>query len=295
MKILLIESEAENPLGMEGAVSDLFEDEVSLEQVEDLSSALERLSQGGVDLILLDLNLPDSQGLLTFERIYAFASDVPVVVLTELADEEVGLKTVRGGAQDYLIKGQVGPDLLRRSIRYAVERHRLNSALRSLSLIDDLTGLYNRRGFTDLGRQQLKLARRSGRSVLVVFLDVDRLKTINDTLGHQAGDQALMRLADVLRATFRKSDILARMGGDEFAIMAIEASEANETELLDRLRENLREVNHGADDTSSLSISAGTARYSGEEGTGLDDLLARADRMMYQEKKGKEEVREGRR
>ncbi len=135
----------------------------------------------------MDLDLPDSEDLGTFERAYAFAPDVPIVVLTGMEDEEMALDMVKSGAQDYLVKGEVGPDLLLRSIRYAVERHHLTSALRSLSLIDDLTGLYNRRGFSDLGEQHLKLARRTARAVLLVYVDVDDLKTINDTLGPSKG------------------------------------------------------------------------------------------------------------
>jgi len=285
VKVLLVEAESDGPTGMEETASRISDGEIELEQVWQLSSALARLSQGGIDLVLLDLNLPDSQGTVTFERTYAFAPGVPIVVLTGMDDEEVGLSTVRGGAQDYLIKGEVSADLLRRSIRYAVERHRLSSALRSLSLIDDLTGLYNRRGFADLGEQHLKLARRTARAVLVVFLDVDRLKTINDTLGHHVGDRALNRIADILRDTFRQSDIIARMGGDEFAVMALEASEKNQVELIARLREKVREINQRTRDSYRLSISLGTARFDGEGRARLDDLLGEADRMMNEEKR----------
>jgi len=287
VKVLLVEAESDGLTGMEETASHISDGEIQLEHVGQLSSALARLSQGGIDLVLLDLSLPDSHGIVTFERTYAFAPDVPIVVLTGLDDEEVGLSTVRGGAQDYLIKGEINSDLLRRSIRYAVERHRLSSALRSLSLIDDLTGLYNRRGFADLGEQHLKLARRTARAVLLVFLDVDRLKTINDTLGHHVGDRALIRVSDILRDTFRQSDIIARMGGDEFAVMALEASEENQVELLERLRENVREFNEKSRESYRLSISVGAARFDGEGRIRLDDLLAEADEMMYEEKRTK--------
>jgi diguanylate cyclase (GGDEF)-like protein len=287
VKILLVEAESEGVAGMEETASSMSQGTMQMERVGQLSLALARLSKGGIDLVLLDLDLPDSQGIVTFERAYAFAPDVPIVVLTSLDDEEVGLSTVRGGAQDYLVKGEVSADLLRRSIRYAVERHRLTSALRSLSLIDDLTGLYNRRGFADLGEQHLKLARRTSRGVLLVFLDVDRLKTINDTLGHHVGDRALVQVGDILRDTFRQSDIVARMGGDEFAVMALEASKENQIELLRRLRERVREINEKTRESYCLSLSVGTARFDGEGRTRLDDLLTEADRAMYEEKRRK--------
>ncbi len=287
VRVLLVEAGPAGYSGLRGTLSELGEREIELEWVGDLASALERLAQGGIDLLLLDLDLPDSEGITTFERASSFTPELPIVVLTELDDEGVALSTVQGGAQDYLVKGEVSQDLVLRSIRYALERHRLASALRSLSLIDDLTGLYNRRGFFDLGEQHLKLARRSGRSVLLVYLDVDRMKTINDTLGHQVGDRALLRVAELLRDTFRQSDIIARIGGDEFAVLALEAVEENEADLLARLEAKAMELNQRSREPYRLSLSAGTARFDGEGRTRLEDLLAGADAAMYREKRGR--------
>ena len=204
--------------------------------------------------------------------------------MTRVEDQDMALSLVKAGAQDYLVKGEGSPELVLRSIRYGVERHRLASALRSLSLIDDLTGLYNRRGFSELGEQQLRVARRTGRAVLLVFLDVDDLKRINDRLGHQVGDQALGRVADLLRETFRQSDIIARIGGDEFAVMALEASEDNQHQLIDRLRARIAEVNQAGGVSYELSVSVGAARFPSEGTELLDDLLAKVDEAMYQEK-----------
>jgi two-component system, cell cycle response regulator len=287
LQVLLVESEPKGASGLQDALSKLPDRPVELEWAGALATGLERLSRGGVDLLLLDLDLPDSQGLETFERAYAFAPEVPIVVLTSVDDEELGLGTVQGGAQDFLVKGRVGPDLLLRSIRYAVERNRLASALRSLSLIDDLTGLYNRRGFLDLGEQHLKLARRSGRAVLLVYVDVDGLKNVNDKLGHLVGDRVLGETARVLKDTFRQSDLIGRMGGDEFAVMALEASEENEAQLVRRLKDRVEEVNRVATEPFQLSISAGTARFAGEGRPRLAELLALADQAMYLEKKAK--------
>jgi len=284
VRVLLVEADPDGLMGLGDAMVQLGAAEVEVESASDLNKALERLSQGGVDLLLLDLDLPDGEDLGTFERAHAFAPDVPIVVLTGIEDGDMAISMVKSGAQDYLVKGEVSPDLLLRSIRYAVERHRLTSALRSLSLIDDLTGLYNRRGFSDLGEQHLKLARRTARAVLLVYLDVDDLKTINDTLGHQMGVRALVRVADLLRETFRQSDIIARIGGDEFAVMALEASEQNEAQLLERLRDRVREVNQANGEPYDLSVSVGAARFTGEGPTRLPDLLAEVDQAMYREK-----------
>ena len=287
LKVLLAERERHGMPDLVEAAWNRGGNPLELEWVGDLSSALERIHAGGVDLLLLDLDLPDSRGMTTFERAHTFAPELPIVVITGVDDEEIGLAAVQGGAQDSLVRGKVAPDLVVRSIRYAVERHRLSSALRSLSLIDDLTGLYNRRGFLDLGEQHLKLARRSGRAVLLVYLDVDELKAVNDTLGHLAGDRVLILVANVLRDTFRQSDIIGRLGGDEFAVMALEASEENEEQLAQRLRDRVQVVNERGGESFHLSVSMGVARFTVEGRMKLTELLAQADQAMYLEKRAK--------
>ena len=253
----------------------------------ELSGALERLSAGGVDAVILDPDLPDSQGIVTFERMYAFAPDVPVIVLTNNGEDDLAVRAVQGGAQDCMLKDEADSSVLLRSVRYAIERHRLLTALRSLSLIDGLTELYNRRGFNDLGEQYLKLAGRSSRSASLIYLDIDRFKTINDTLGHHVGDRALLSLADTLRDTFRRSDIIARMSGDEFAVLAFETSEDNAETLVERLRAELTEVNETTRERFQLSVSIGLARYDSDDAVSLEDLLGQAAAAMHQEKRKK--------
>lgn len=292
LHVLLIDpddSSAERVRGFLEAPDDGF----VIERVDRLASGLERLAHGEVDAILLELELPDSEGFMSFERIVAFAPDVPVVVLTEVDDEALALESVQGGAQDFLLKQDLTAPVLIRAVRYAVERHRLMSALRSLSLIDDLTGLYNRRGFSDLGEQYLKLARRTGRSATLIFIDVDRFKTINDTLGHHMGDRALLRIADILRQTFRRSDIIGRLGGDEFAVLAPESSGDPPELLVHRVKGAVREFDSASPEPYRLSVSVGVARFDGDALVRLDDLLERADAAMYEEKRAKRRVVSG--
>lgn len=287
LTVLLVEEESEQRDAVTEILAAAESPRIDVEEAETLAAALERLSGGGIDLVLLDLNLPDSEGIVTFERASAFAPDVPVVVLTDVDDEDVAMGTVQGGAQDYLVKGEVEANLLLRSVRYAVERHRLLSALRSLSLIDDLTGLYNKRGFQELGAQQLKLARRMSRGVLLVVLDVDRFKTINDTLGHHVGDRALLKLAELVRSTFRRSDLAARMGGDDFAILAMEASEDDAQLITRRIRDRIDHFNRTSKEPYRLSLSLGVARYDPEDPVSVDDLLEDARTAIQAEKDDK--------
>jgi diguanylate cyclase (GGDEF)-like protein len=261
--------------------------ETVLQGAGELAGALERLSGGGVDAVILDPDLPDSQGIVSFERMYAFAPDVPVIVLTNEGEDDLAVRAVQGGAQDCMRKDEADASVLLRSVRYAIERHRLLTALRSLSLIDGLTELYNRRGFNDLGEQYLKLAGRSSRSASLILLDIDRFKTINDTLGHHVGDRALLSVADTLRDTFRRSDIIARLSGDEFAVLAFETSEENAQALVGRLRAELTEVNETTKERFQLSVSVGLARYDGDDAVSLDELLRQAGAAMHGEKRTK--------
>ena len=288
IKVLLVEADRQGFERIQSTFADSEHLNFEVEWARGLGEALECLSRGGIDVILLDLRLPDSEGLPTFERMNAFSPDVPIVVLTDLDDQAVAVQTVQGGAQDYLLKHTVRPGVLIRSILYALERHRLLSALRSLSLIDDLTGLYNRRGFAELGEQHLKLAMRTNRAVTLVYVDLDRFKSINDSHGHLMGDQALIQVAKILQAAFRRSDIIARMGGDEFAVLALEASGDNADLLVDRLRTKVDEFNGVTAEPYRLSMSLGVARFSAEARTKLDELLTAADTAMYTEKKGKD-------
>jgi len=287
IKVLLVESDEDYAAEVRDSLSGGKAAGLEIEVASELSQALARLSQGGVDAILLALDLADSRGMVTFDRAFALAPDFPIIVLTGEPDEEAAVAALQGGAQDYLVKSEVTPGMLVRAVRHAIERHRLFSALRSLSLIDDLTGLYNRRGFADLGEQYLKLARRSGRGVTMVYLDLDRFKTINDSLGHHVGDRALLKVADILRATFRRSDIIARLGGDEFGVLALEAADESSDLLVQRLRERVVDFNRSSPEPYQLSVSIGMARHDDDLRVRLDDLVAEADSAMYREKHGK--------
>jgi diguanylate cyclase (GGDEF)-like protein/PAS domain S-box-containing protein len=178
-----------------------------------------------------------------------------------------------------------GQAVCRATMSDITERVRAEEALHALLLVDELTGLYNRRGFLVLSQQQLKMADRAKARMLLLFADFDHLKQINDTLGHPEGDRALIEVANVLKETFRTSDIMARIGGDEFVVLAIEAGSLSPEVLVARLQENLEAHNAKGDHHFRLSLSAGVARYDPEYPCSIDELLARADRAMYEQRR----------
>ena len=149
----------------------------------------------------------------------------PIVVLTVTDEQELAVQTLNEGAQDYLPKAGINGALIWRALRYAIERERIQMKLMNLALIDDLTGLHNRRGFLALGESYVRLANRSGMPYLIAFIDLDGLKRINDTFGHQEGNRTLVEAAGILKDSCRQSDILARLGGDEFALLIADVSE----------------------------------------------------------------------
>lgn len=190
---------------------------------------------------------------------------------------DVALESVR--------QNQVSGELLMRAVQCAVKQHMLQTELSSLALTDELTGLYNRRGFLCLTERLLKLGHRSGGDLLLFFIDVDGLKRINDSFGHSEGDLALIRTAEVLTGTFRDSDVLARLGGDEFAALAIEASGHSEVTIMARLCESLATVN-AQESLYPLSLSVGVVRVA-HATSSLAELMLQADQAMYQAKSDK--------
>jgi diguanylate cyclase (GGDEF)-like protein len=160
------------------------------------------------------------------------------------------------------------------------------SELRLLALSDNLTGLYNRRGFLVLGTQQLKISRRSGQPMVLFFADVDHLKNANDLYGHDEGDALLVRSAAVLNRTFREADIIARLGGDEFAVLASEGDGHTAEVILQRLENAMRETNTPGGPTV-LSLSMGVARFDPHAPASLAELLTAADQNMYAQKRAR--------
>ena len=171
--------------------------------------------------------------------------------------------------------------------RDITKRKALEDKLQAISITDELTGLYNRRGFFLLSLRQLKLAKRSGKNAILLFADLDKLKWINDTIGHQEGDMALLETARVLKDTFRETDIISRMGGDEFAILAVDINDNAAKILIDRLQTSFDARNTRETRKYMLSLSIGVAQYDSQNPESLDALISRADMLMYEEKRNK--------
>jgi diguanylate cyclase (GGDEF)-like protein/PAS domain S-box-containing protein len=172
-------------------------------------------------------------------------------------------------------------------IQDITERKRAEDALKSLSLVDELTGLYNRRGFQAFAEHHYNQARRAHQRLMIFYADLDDMKQINDTYGHKEGDAALVKTASILRETFRDSDVIARIGGDEFTILATGALDDNAENICARLQENIRRFNLQDGHRYSLSLSIGVAHFSSSSAFSIEELMTQADDAMYQNKRRK--------
>jgi diguanylate cyclase (GGDEF)-like protein len=236
------------------------------------------------DVILADLNLPDSRGTETVASIQTSYPDIPLVIVSAWEDEAISLRSVKAGAQDYLVKGHIDGANLHRVIRYAIERKRTELELVRLAHFDQLTSLPNRTLLRERVDHALARAKRSGSGVATLILDMDRFKEINDMLGHEIGDKLLIEAARRIRAGVRDQDTVARLGGDEFAVVLEGVSEAKEVlPVIERIIKSLGEVNTIDGQEVNTSTSVGIAMYP-ENGNDLSELLRAADLAMYQAK-----------
>jgi len=236
------------------------------------------------DVILADLNLPDSRGTETVASIQTSYPDIPLVVVSAWEDEAISLRSVKAGAQDYLVKGHIDGANLHRVIRYAIERKRTELELVRLAHFDQLTSLPNRTLLRERVDHALARAKRSGSGVATLILDMDRFKEINDMLGHEIGDKLLIEAARRIRAGVRDQDTVARLGGDEFAVVLEGVSEAKEVlPVIERIIKSLGEVTTIDGQEVNTSTSVGIAMYP-ENGNNLSELLRAADLAMYQAK-----------
>ncbi len=282
--ILLIESDPAAAAHFEELLRGESSHSLEVMVAERLSIGLARLAEGGIDVVVLELSLPDGNGIENVERVRKHGPDVPLIVLTEIDDEGTALQSVRAGAQDYLVKGRITRDGVTRAIRYAEERHRMQAALREMAVIDPLTGLHNRRGFFTLAEHTLKVAQRTGRGFILLLGDLDGLKQINDDLGHAEGDRAIIETAATLRRTFRRSDILGRLGGDEFAVVALDAPSNVMELLMTRLQQAIHDSSVSRERGYCLSLTVGAACYDPLRTASVDQLLIEADAMLYERK-----------
>jgi two-component system cell cycle response regulator len=244
--------------------------------------ALEKIKNDSFDAAVIDIVMPHMDGVTLTQELLRLYSNLPIMLVTGHAQEHSAESAMDAGAREFIRKPFSVEEFIMRFDKM-MRDHKEEKALLALSLTDELTGLCNRRRFFILTEQYLKVAIRRKERPLLLFIDMDDLKGINDRYGHNEGDQALIDLANILKKTFRESDIIARIGGDEFVVL-LESSDENSETLIARLDENVKDYNaHRSQHI--LSISLGTAQFDPESPISIDELLSKADGLMYVHKR----------
>lgn len=242
-------------------------------------------SNKSIDLILVNLFLSENQGINTISSLQEFSQHIPIIASSDSADDEVIRQVIRQGASGYVIYHELNSVHLQIAIQVAIERNRFRQKLRALSFTDELTDVYNRRGFLTLLEQQLSLSKRSLQGFYLFIIDLDYLKVINDTYGHLIGDQALIDVANCLTHSFRHHDIVGRIGGDEFGIIAINSTVDSLDHLKNNILRNIQLHNEKASIPYQLSVSIGAAYYNGRDEVTTDQLFRLADMDLYVSKR----------
>lgn len=282
LKILLLEDGCKGARFLQKAIGKGSSFDCDLVQLSNLEEALQPAGDDRSPLILLRSGESQAQFSAYLKKVQEIASSIPILVLPESQNGlfPQGFDSGTGKNGDTL---RLNLKKLTRFLRCGLREQQLQSELSHLAITDELTGLYNRRGFLLFGSERMKMAIGLKKNLLLFFADLDNLKQINDQFGHQEGDQALLKTAEAFRNTFRNSDITARFGGDEFTALVIEDLGHTAETISKRLQENMARLAAG-NPQYLLSLSVGMTRYSPETRSSLKKLLAAADQALYKQK-----------
>ncbi len=252
----------------------------------DGESALEFLSKSTPDLILLDIIMPGIDGYQFSESIKANPrlKDTPVIFLSAMNDEESIIKGFSSGGVDYITKPFRTQELLART-RTHVELKKAKEKLLQMAITDELTGLANRRYFMERLNSEYDRAKRYESKYSLLMIDIDHFKLINDNFGHKAGDRVLQEASSVMKKSLRTSDVIGRVGGEEFSVLLPETEVKAAMFIAERLRKRVEEkiIIHETEELS-VTVSIGVSQSSPGDQS-VDDIFIRADTAMYNSKR----------
>ena len=252
-----------------------------------LAEAIEQLSHNDFDVALIDLTVPDSEGLDTVRDALRAGPNTAIIVLTGASETELAIEALELGAQDFLPKSAISEHVLDRVIQYSIRRKLKENALAEKAYIDNLTGLGNRALLVEQWDRCVARSARAMRKTGVLLIDINKFKQVNDVYGHHAGDLLLCDVAERMKTFVRKNDLIIRLGGDEFVIILENVRSIDEVNLLrDRLMTEFNGEIRMDEDKIAYSLSVGSTVSAPKDHEELTAALHRADLDMYAFKSG---------
>lgn len=244
--------------------------------------ALDFLQKREPDLILLDIMMPEMDGFTLCQYIHEhdICKNVPIIFVTALADRQSIVKAFDTGGVDYITKPFIKEEVQAR-IKVHLKLKKAMEKLKSMSVTDEMTGVFNRRYAYQVLDREISMAKREQKSFVICYVDIDNLKTINDTYGHDAGDQLIKEVVNGFKGVIRGSDYLFRMGGDEFMLVFPNTTLEHQNSMVSRLQQELNQKKiHGM----SIDFSFGFSIFDQGDDTGCEELIKKADTLMYDQK-----------
>jgi diguanylate cyclase (GGDEF)-like protein len=292
VRVLLVDDDESTAILVRSLLGKLKAAKYRLEWRGTASEGLTALLSERWDACLLDYHIGDESGFDVLRTALQRNVTTPIIMFTSGAGTDVDLASVRAGAADYLLKTELSPSVLSRTIRYAIERSRLLNEMRSLARHDHLTGLLTRREMDRVLDEELVRSHRYGHPLALILIDLDHFKQVNDTYGHVSGDAALRSVAAVVSHCARDTDRAARYGGDELAILLPETDHVGACVLAERIRAKVAASGIApppdasvATGTIPLTLSIGVAALPGSAASTPSEFIARADAALYQAKR----------
>jgi len=246
-------------------------------------AALELISKTSFDIMLTDIRMPGTEGFELTHKAKKIRPDMAVIIMTAYAEEFSYDTAIEAGASDFIKKPFTLNELMVR-----IQHVKIQGKIRVMAITDTITGLYNRQGFFSIVEKLLQLCKRQKKGIFMLYTDVDSLKKINDTFGHKEGDMALIDIANIFRQNYRESDIIARIGGDEFVVIPVGTTEDSAKIATSRLQKSIEIHNAESNRNYKLSLSCGIVYYDYKNPCSIDELLVQGDKLMNEQKRRKQ-------
>jgi len=252
------------------------------------TDALNQLKNKKFEAILLDLNLPDGKGLSGIDTIKDIYPNMPVVIITGYDDESTAIEALQKGAQEYIVKTHINNEIIKRVLQSSILRKQVEGRLKEKAYTDPLTQLPNRIAFEQTSKKMIERAIRWKDKEALLFIDLNKFKEVNDTYGHEAGNQVLIEVGNRLKNTLRKSDLIARYAGDEF-ICYLDSSHTQEINrtlcqtIAEKVIHAVEKPIYFEGNTLEISLSIGIGIFP-DAGSNFESLLKNADAAMYKAK-----------